>query len=149
MNLRLPSVAMTSLATFCASSFFASAAPLLSMSLDFQTRTVGEPDWATMAARAIAGRKRFINTPQKGTATFTGAGDGPPVNVTVPLVMSDAVDLDERAVRERRHGDGGPDGRLRTEPVDVGLVHPFEVLDVGEVDVHPQHPVHRRACDLQ
>ena len=43
MNVRLPSVAITSLATFCASSFLASAAPRVSMSVDFHTRTGEAP----------------------------------------------------------------------------------------------------------
>src|SRR3990170_1421894 len=61
MNVRLPSVAMTSLATFCASSFLASAVPRVSMSLDFQTRTADAPPWATRAANATRDRNRFIS----------------------------------------------------------------------------------------
>ena len=61
MKVRLPSVAITSLATFWASSFFASAVPLLSMSVDFQTRTVGVPACATIADNATATNTKFIS----------------------------------------------------------------------------------------
>ena len=44
MKVRLPSVATTSLATFCASIFLARAAPRVSRSPDFQMRTTGAPD---------------------------------------------------------------------------------------------------------
>src|SRR5215208_3340295 len=62
MNVRLPSVATTSLATFCASSFLASAAPRWSISPDFQSRTCAGEPWATRAVRAMIGRKRFTIT---------------------------------------------------------------------------------------
>ena len=60
MKVRLPSFAITSLATFCASSFLASAAPRVSMSPDFQTRTWEGVLWARRPAATITGTKRFI-----------------------------------------------------------------------------------------
>ena len=90
-------------------------------------------------SRSRTARESFRPVSQQGTRNAGAAGYRcamQSISTSVPSGIAD-------------HRDRRPNRRVRSETADVRLVHPCEVVHVGEVDVHLQHFVHRRAGKLQ